>query len=69
MTHNEMILQYMREHGSITPREALNHCGSMRLAARIHELREMGYTIHMELETVKTRSGRKERVARYSLNE
>lgn len=69
MNQCELILNYMREHGSITPREALNHCGSMRLSARIHDLRAMGHDIHMELITVKTKNGRKERVSKYSLAE
>ena len=57
MTQNEMILNYMKEHGGITPAEALNYCGSMRLSARIHDLRAMGYDIQMKLVTVKTRNG------------
>lgn len=64
-----MILAYMKEHGGITPSEALTHCGSMRLSARIYDLRALGYDIKMELVTVKTRSGHKVRVSRYSLNE
>ena len=68
MNQCELILGYIREHGSITSREALNHCGCMRLSARIHDLRAMGYNIHMELAKVKIRGGRTTRVARYSLN-
>ena len=30
MTQVELILNYMKEHGGITPAEALNYCGSMR---------------------------------------
>lgn len=67
-TQNELILEYMKEHGGITPAEALNHCGSMRLSARIHDLRAMGYDIHMELVKVKKRGGHSVRVSRYSLN-
>ena len=68
MNQTELILKYMEEHDGITPREALNHCGSMRLSARIHDLRALGYDIKMELVTVKNRDGRKTRVSRYSLN-
>lgn len=69
MTQVEQILQYMKEHGGITPSEALNHCGSMRLSARIHDLRKLGYDIRMELVTVRTRGGHKVKVARYWLND
>lgn len=69
MTQIEMILAYMREHWSITPMEALNHCGCMRLSARIHDLRNLGHDIVMELVTVKSRNGVKTKVSRYRLNE
>lgn len=69
MTQNELILKYINEHGDITPMEALNHCGCMRLSARIHDLRRLGYDISMELVDVKTRDGHKTRVSRYRLNE
>ena len=39
------ILAYMQGHGSITPLEALEYCGSFRLSARIKNLRDAGYTI------------------------
>ena len=42
MTQRKEILRYMRERGSITPLEALQHFGCLRLAARILELREEG---------------------------
>jgi len=45
---------------------ALKQHGIARLAARVHDLRDMGYTIHSELVPVKTRAG-KARVARYVL--
>ena len=35
------ILTHIREHGSITPLEAI-HLGCFRLAARVHELRGRG---------------------------
>lgn len=68
MNQCEKILAYIQEHGSITPMEALNYCGCMRLSARIHDLRAMGHDIKMELVTVKSKSGVKTQVSRYSLN-
>jgi len=69
MNQCELIMEYIREHGSITPLEALNHCACMRLSARIHDLRERGHDIKMEIVTVKNRHGQKVRVSRYSLEE
>lgn len=45
------ILAYMQGHGSITPLEALEYCGSFRLSARIKNLRDSGYAIQTVSET------------------
>ena len=60
MTQNESILNWLQR-GPITPVQAMNAFGCMRLAARIAELRE---THDIETETVKTPSAR---YARYRL--
>lgn len=44
-SHKEMTLEYMTLYGSITPREALDAFGCMRLSGRIGELRDDGYDI------------------------
>ena len=44
MTQNEKVLQYMRTHGKISQRDAVQF-GCYRLSARIHNLREAGYRI------------------------
>ena len=49
MNQCEMILEYMRRYGSITPLEALQEFGCMRLAARISDLRRMG--VHIKART------------------
>ena len=68
MTQNEKILKFMMTHkNGITPLQAMDHFGCMRLSGRIHDLREMGYTISSELVEVKNRYGEKCRVARYRL--
>jgi hypothetical protein len=42
----QLILNYLRKHGSITPDEARDHCRKCeRLAARISELRADGHNI------------------------
>ena len=60
------VLSYMKKYGSVTPIEALKHCGTMRLGARIFDLREDGYRIKSRLVSVRTRNGTA-RVARYTL--
>lgn len=43
----DTILRFIERHGSITPRDALAF-GCYRLAARIHELRQLGHPIVTE---------------------
>ena len=59
---NDEILTLLKQ-GPLTPMDALKKVGCMRIAARIWELRQMGYPISREWHV--TRSGKK--VARYSL--
>ncbi len=47
--HNKAVLDYLRKHKTITPLEALNKIGTMRLAARIHNLRKRGHQIETEM--------------------
>ena len=56
-TQNEMILAYMRQHGGITQREATEHIGCTRLAARIADLKRQGINIGGEMVKVQTRDG------------
>lgn len=63
------VLDYLTEHGSITPREAIQEYGIMRLAARISDLRKLGYRITSEAEIANNRYGKPVRYARYSMAE
>lgn len=45
MTQCEMILAYMDEHGAISPLDAMEDLGVMRLASRICDLRKSGVEI------------------------
>ena len=45
MSQNSLILEYMKHYGSITPWEAIEHCGCLRLSARIADLKAKGYNI------------------------
>lgn len=49
MTQNEDILNHMRTFGAITPREALQRYGTMRLASRINELKQHGIIIEKDM--------------------
>jgi len=64
MSQNDTILQMLREReNGVTPMDALLEAGSMRLAARISDLRAAGHDIHRL--DYRTANGR--RVARYVL--
>ena len=67
-TQADDVLAFMKEHGSITHRQAEDFIGCMRLAARISELRKKrNLNIKSELVAVKARNGRVTHIARYSL--
>ena len=68
-THEKMILQYMRKHGSITAMDAIRDFGCMRLASRVSDLRWNGYNIETVMEVGKNRQGETVRYARYYLHE
>ena len=67
MTQSEMILTHLREHGSITPQEAMREYGCMRLGARIYDLKRSGYAIRTERETRQNRYGEKVTYAKYTM--
>lgn len=68
-TQSAMVYAYMREHGSITPIEALNELGCMRLGARIWELKhDLGLNIKTTEEKAVNRYGKTVRYARYVLS-
>lgn len=45
MTQNEMILNHLKEHESISSMEAYNLYGITRLSGRIYDLRHDGHNI------------------------
>lgn len=60
------VLDFIKNNGSITQKEASDELGVGRLAARISDLKKLGHEIKTEMIVVPTRYG-KTRVARYSL--
>lgn len=67
MTQCEQVLEYMKDFGSISPLEAMQDIGCMRLAARIADLREQGHPIGRRMKTSKNRYGRDVTFAEYYL--
>lgn len=67
MTQTGKVLRHLEQAGSITPLEALEKYGIMRLGARIWDLRHMGHDIQREIVIDKNRDGETVRYARYSI--
>ena len=45
MTHEEIIIKHLKEHGKITSLVAMNKYRIMRLASRVSDLKRKGYPI------------------------
>ena len=69
MSQCNLVLDYMRQFGSITQLEAIRDIGCMRLASRINDLRERGYAIGRRMKTSKNRYGKDVSFAEYYLEE
>ena len=67
MTQRERLLEYFSKHGTITPMEAINDLGIMRLGARIWDLKHNGHDIRRKMVTGKNRHGETVRYAEYRL--
>lgn len=65
MTQHDIVMNHIKSNGSISPFEAILDHGITRLAARIHELKEMGHDFRTEMRTNPTTG---KRYARYYLN-
>lgn len=69
MTQCEQVLNYMRTHGNITARDAVNYLDIYRLSARIADLKADGYLIKSESVRKKNGKGEWKHYASYSLVE
>ena len=67
MTQCDRVLEYMRDFGSITPLEAMQDIGCMRLASRIADLKDQGHPIGRRMKTSKNRYGKSVSFAEYYL--
>lgn len=66
-TQRERILSHLKEGLPITAHRALYGYGVARCAARVHELRQLGWQIEKRMVEVPTRDGRVARVAEYRM--
>ena len=64
-TQRAEVLNYLKEHGSITSMEAFELFGATRLSAIIFTFREQGYRIATMDMSTKNRYGQKVRYAKY----
>lgn len=67
-SQKQKVIQYILDFGSISTREAFLDLGIARLAARIYDLRKLGFKIASVMETGINRYGETVRYARYSLS-
>lgn len=65
MTQNQQILNHLAKYGSITPKQALERYGIMRLGARIFDLKGLGYKIDTVMERGENRYGKPTSYAKY----
>ena len=69
MNQIDTVLNHLTTRGPITPKEAIELYGVLRLGARIYDLKSMGFAIKRELVEDTNRYGNTVRYARYSLQE
>ena len=67
MLQTDLVLTYLLDYGSITPKEAEAHFGIMRLAAVIYKLKQDGAKIRTEKASGKNIFGKKVYFAKYVL--
>lgn len=67
MTQVERILRHIAENGSITAAEAMSEYGIYRLAARMADIKRLGYDVGRETVTGKNRFEEPVRFTRYSI--
>ena len=61
------VIEFIRDHGSITSKQAMEHLGCFRLASRINDMRKGGIPVEREMITVPAHNGKNTRVARYTI--
>lgn len=64
MNQNDLIINYIDRHGSITPKEAVNELDVWRLSSRINEIKKKKKVKTTYIPFTKA-SGKKSRYAKY----
>ena len=67
MSQAMQVIDFIKNHGSITTKQAVDELGCYRLASRIADMKAAGIPIEREMITVPRRDGTNTRVARYSI--
>ena len=67
MSQTTDIIDFVRENGSITTKQAMDEIGCYRLSARIDEMKKSGIPVERDMITVMNRHGKPCRVARYTI--
>ena len=67
MSHATEIIEFIRDHGSITTKQAMEELGCYRLSARIYDIRSFGINVQKDMVDVVNRKGEKCRVAKYTI--
>lgn len=67
ITQKDLIVQYIKDYGSISPMEAFADLGITKLATRISEMQKDGVAILKKAETRANRYGKQVTYMRYSL--
>ena len=69
VTHKELVLKHLQNHGTITSMDAIREYGNTRLAATIHTLRhKYGYIIEGKSVPFNNRYGHSSQFAEYKLS-
>jgi hypothetical protein len=61
------IILYIRDHGSITTKQAMEDLGCYRLSGRIYDIKKCGIPVEKTMVDVLNRNGETCRVARYTI--
>lgn len=67
MTQKELIVDYIKRFGSISPIEAFSDCGITKLSTRVSEMKKDGVLFDTKMESYRNRYGKTVRYARYRL--
>lgn len=67
MTQCERVVQYCNDFGSITTLQAFQDLGVTRLASRINDLKNQGYTIESTFVSSKNRYGESVSYKKYTI--